>query len=342
MEFILIITKNQELASRIHNIDIKNFNILVQTNLNHIISIIQEYMPKYIIITQDIPQLYNIKKYITENTQCELIVAGKSKAKDGNIYIKELNSWAQLSNILDIIKRLESEKENYRVINQQVTSLFSVQGGVGKTSLALNIAYYMANLGKIKVLLIDFNLGEGQTDLAFRLNLPEIPNMGIFIKNTEKSPQSLWESIYQLKELNIDILQPPLTLEQSDQITVDMIDEMVYSARKKYDYIVVDLPYSYQNNVLEMINISTKLLLVLTPNMGAVGRANKLLKYLPQQQYQKAVINRAPADESQKKNLKRELNIDLRGWIPIINQDQTIQGFPDMQQQLYSMEEMII
>ncbi|MDZ7837169.1 MAG: AAA family ATPase [Actinomycetota bacterium] len=342
MDFILLITKNEEVAKKAKNRHVKNFNIIIKTEQKNIEAIIQEYMPRYIIIAEDLQNLDDLKDYISDNTDSELIIAGKNKTRSGCIQVQELQCIEDLDQILNIISKLEQEKSEYKVINQQVTSLFSVQGGVGRTNIAFNMAYYLGKTKKLDVLLIDLNCCEGQTDLAYDLNIPKYPNMGKFLQETENSPQSLWDSIMPVKKLGTDILQAPLTIEQSDNISINIIDEIIYSARKRYDYIMVDLPHNYQNYVFEVLNLSTKIIFIFTPTMVATHRINKFLKFLSGHQDREALLNKANEDEEQIELFQQQLNINLAGSIPSMEKNHKINGFLDMQPQLSCLEKMII
>jgi len=342
MKIIIIITENKEIA-RIEKIArLKNFNVVVLTEINNLEAMIQEYMPEYIILSGAVDNYKEIKDYITGNTRSELIISGRNKKNAIGIHVNEIDSMDELLRILGLIDRLQDKKGQYRVVNQQVISVYSVQGGVGKTSIAFNIAYYLSKIENVKVLIIDFNFCEGQADLASTLNIPLVPNLSIFIEGIEDSPASLWNSIISLKKLNIDVLQPPLSIEQSDNFDLNMLYEIIYSVRKKYGYIICDLPNRYDNHVLETLNLSTKSILLLTPDIGVVQRINKFNKFLPQNQKKLAVINKVSRKNGLTDGLKQNLDISVCGEIPFMQREKTLYGFLDLQPEVSSLKGMII
>ena len=54
MEIILVIIKDKELIKNIPGIKLQNHNILVLSNINYIKHYIEEYMPKYVILSAKI------------------------------------------------------------------------------------------------------------------------------------------------------------------------------------------------------------------------------------------------------------------------------------------------
>ncbi len=342
MQFIVIITKNKAISEIEHKIGLKNFNILLLDDTNNYQAIIQEYLPKYIILSSKIDRFKEIRHYIQENSRSELIISGKSGKQAIGIHVNEIINEKQLIKVLKLIDKLESGKNRYRVLNQQVTSVYSVQGGVGKTSIAFNIALFLSKLGKMKVLLIDLNFCEGQSDLAARLKIPVLPNLSIFMESPENSPDSLWESIFTIKKSNIDILQPPVSIEQSDGFNLDMLYEIIYSARKKYGYIICDLPNRYDNHVLETINLSTKLILLLTQDLAVAHRVERLNKFLPENQKKFAIINKLNQESHEIGRLDHNIGIPVSGSIPLLEGRSKLHGFLDMQSEISNIEELVI
>ncbi|MBM3713913.1 MAG: ParA family protein [Actinobacteria bacterium] len=185
----------------------------------------------------------------------------------------------------------DSVKQSFKIINQQVISVFSLQGGVGKTTLAFNLAFYLKDLCKLKILVIDLNFSEGKSDLSLALGLPETPNLSCYIERITDDYDAFLGSILSLKKFNIDFIQPPLSIFQSDKFGVDMLDNLIYHARNEYNFIIADIPYRYDNISLEMLNLSTVLIFLMFPSPGAFGRIESLKRLLQGTQKKGIIIN---------------------------------------------------
>ncbi len=104
----------------------------------------------------------------------------------------------------------------------KILAIYSGKGGVGKTSIAFNTAWYLSKRDIGRILLIDLNFCEGPSDISIRLKVDRLANMSTYIKNTLKGKGNIQDSITNLN--NIDIMIPPLSLHQSDGFNLDMLN----------------------------------------------------------------------------------------------------------------------
>jgi len=240
MKIILVITREKDLIENIPSIELKNHNVVVLSNVKYIRHYLEEYMPEYIILSAEFKNHKDIKEYISSNLSSELVVVDSEARKDvtcSNIYLDGVKDINDLKKVLNIIDNLDTDenvkiKNNYKVIPQQVISFYSIQGGVGKTSIVFNFAWYIKNIIEGKVLIIDLNFCEGPSDLSINLDLNLLPNLSVFIEKITSGENYFNSSIINLDSVNkIDILQPPLSIHQSDKFNIDMLDSVIYSAR---------------------------------------------------------------------------------------------------------------
>ncbi len=308
MEIILLIQKNNEINNNIAKIKLKNHKIAVLTDIKHYKHYLEEYMPKYVVLSENISNFDEISNYISNKLACELIVTDinneSSNNIDGNIHLNGISSINEFRKVLAVIDRLKtSEKENteekLKYLKQQIISFYSIQGGIGRTSIAFNLAWYLKDLSDEKVLLVDLNFCEGPSDMNINLKLEKSPNLSMFIENISEGMNDFNKSVVNLSDQNIDILQPPLSIYQSDKFNVDMLDSIIYSARNKYNVIIADIPFRYDNICLEMLNLSTTSMLVLSPDINLASRVNGFQKFLPLEQRKGIIFNKVANGEMQ-------------------------------------------
>ncbi|MBC7334324.1 MAG: AAA family ATPase [Actinobacteria bacterium] len=325
MKTILLINRNKSITNDISRIVSDKFKIVSLERESYIIPYIEEYMPSYIILNPDIHDFETIVSYINKNTEAKLIIAGSyRKSAENSCYkhvcVSEIRSLEDLEQILNIIDEIEAEenpvKEEYKFIPQQVISFYSVQGGVGKTTLAFNLAWFLKNLDGARVLIVDLNFCEGPSDLTVKLNLSSSPNLGFFIEKISNEEEAFLNSMVSIRS-GIDVLQPPLSLCQSDRFNIDMLGSLVYLARRNYNFIIADVPFRYDNICLEMLNLSTISFLVLWPFLGSVLRGNSFGKFLPANQRKGIIFNLVRDEEvGNLKEFEEMLNLPLVGIIP--------------------------
>ena len=315
MEIILLILKNSEITENIDKIKLINHKIAVLTDKKHYKHYIEEYMPEYIILSANISNFDEIVNYISNNLKCELIVTDVKKEINHNLYgninitrIKNLNELQKVLTVIDKLKTEEKEstEENIKYLRQQIISFYSIQGGTGKTTIAFNLAWHLKDQVDEKILLLDLNFCEGPSDLNLNLKLEKSPNLSMFIEKISEGVNYFNESVITLSDYNIDILQPPLSIYQSDKLNVDMLGSIIYSARNKYNIIIADIPFRYDNISLEMLNLSTISILVLSADINLVSRVDSFQKFLPSDQKKGVIFNKVISGEIQ--NMEKYIN----------------------------------
>jgi pilus assembly protein CpaE len=299
-------------------------------------------MPDYIILSADIDNYSEISKYIAEKQSIKLIVTDKDKLyinQSGNILqINEKTSSGQINEILNTIDKIDQVKTDnngkYKYAKQEVLSFYSIQGGVGKTSIAFNTAWYLSKSDIGRILFIDLNFCEGPSDMTIRLKTDSLANMSSYIKGAG----NIQDSVATLN--NIDIMMPPLSLHQSDGFNLDMLNNLIYSARSDYDVIIADIPFRYDNVSLEMLNLSTSSVIVLSPDISLAPRVVDFQKFLPEKQKKAAILNKIEEMDMQIiKDYESIIGIPFYGQFDFVPKDKkkllkdgkSVIGLPDMQ-----------
>ena len=367
MKTVLLVEKNKEIIDAISGVNLKNYNIVCLKNANYLIPYLEEFIPSYVILSSNTSEFEKLNAYINESTNCELIITCGSKPAAlknpfKNIVVSNPKNLKDFKKILGIIDKVESEKktksgkickryDNCRFINQQVISLYSIQGGIGKTTLAFNLAYHLTNLQKVKILIIDLNFCEGPSDLSINLDLSLTPNLSLFIEKITEGFGALSKSIVNLNGFSIDILQPPLSIHQSDKFSIDMLDQLLYLARSHYNFIIADIPFRYNNVSLEMLNLSTTAVFVLSTDISAIIRLSYFLKFVPADQKKCVVINKIQNKKTTNLNeIKSMLNLPVYLEIPfipgekrrLISKGRKKFNIMDLQSNIYKLTDLII
>nr|WP_245599020.1 AAA family ATPase [Thermoanaerobacter thermocopriae] len=170
-------------------------------------------------------------------------------------------------NIKDYLKGTADDKKT-KVIKQEIISVWSVKGGVGKTTAVKKL---MEMLDKnIKILVIDFNFQDGGSDLSFLLDLPVIPHIGVYLK--ERTKESFFKNLIEYSS-NVSILQAPPKLSFVKTITPEDVENIIRFARTAFDVIIFDLPNKVDEIINTVLENSTKKLIV---SSGLVSEARRI------------------------------------------------------------------
>ncbi|WP_165856958.1 MinD/ParA family ATP-binding protein [Marinobacter sp. JSM 1782161] len=156
------------------------------------------------------------------------------------------------------------------------------KGGVGKTSVALNLALVLARQGH-RVLLLD-----GDTDLAnVTIMLGQYP--GRTLEHVFGGECSLGEAIFEAP-FGLHILPGASGVERcigiapSDRLS---LFRGLAAFEKRYDYILIDTAAGLQANVMHMIASASLACVVVTPDPTSLTDAFSLLKVLKRRGYKR-------------------------------------------------------
>ena len=135
----------------------------------------------------------------------------------------------------------------------RVISVTAPAGGVGKSSVTINLAAFLGRrvepYGK-RVVLIDGNLQ--QADVGRYLSTFK-PNLtGLAAETGAKTPEIIKQHLVRKPEFNLDVLLGPPLSAQADPawFRPDLFREIVDGMRQHWDYIVIDTPVAEPHHAL--------------------------------------------------------------------------------------------
>ena len=148
----------------------------------------------------------------------------------------------------DLITRISHVRKEFEASADQggsrVISVFAPKGGVGKTTLAFNLAVAFGQLGQ-RTVLIDGSLQFG--DLRSLLKVP-VDAPSILDLPTDRIAESDLGDVLWRDPSGIDILLAPPRIEMAEMVTTRDVEKVLSLLRRVYGTIVIDLS-SYLNDV---------------------------------------------------------------------------------------------
>jgi pilus assembly protein CpaE len=119
-----------------------------------------------------------------------------------------------------------------------MVTIFAPKGGVGKTTLAFNLAVAIGQLGR-RTVLIDGSLQFG--DLRALLKVPtEAPSL--LDLPTDRIQESDLADVLWRDPSGIDILLAPPRVEMAEMVTVRDLEKTLSLLRRVYEVVIVDTP----------------------------------------------------------------------------------------------------
>ncbi|HVQ21671.1 MAG TPA: response regulator, partial [Candidatus Saccharimonadia bacterium] len=141
----------------------------------------------------------------------------------------------ELINLLQsIMAQAQAEKPEGR---SRVFSVFAPKGGVGKTTIAFNLAVALAQTGDTRTALVDGSLQFG--DMRSLLRVPaDAPS--ILDLPTDRISESDLSDVLWRDPSGIDILLAPPRVEMHEMLSVRDVDKILSILRRVYPVVVVD------------------------------------------------------------------------------------------------------
>lgn len=141
----------------------------------------------------------------------------------------------------DLVNRVQAVRAAYLASDagrgSRVVSVFAPKGGVGKTTIAFNLACAIGQLGE-RTVLIDGSLQFG--DLRALLKVPgDAPS--IIDLPTDRITESDLGDVLWRDPSGIDILLAPPRVEQAEMITTRDVDKVLSMLRRVYGAVVIDM-----------------------------------------------------------------------------------------------------
>jgi pilus assembly protein CpaE len=178
----------------------------------------------------------------------------------------------------------------------QVVAVFSPKGGVGRTTIAVNLAVAAAvELGK-KVTLVDASFQFG--DVAVLLNLnPKDKSMAELVPELEqgRDPDSV-ETFTLTHSSGIHVLLAPPSPEMAELITPAGVKHVIEILRQHSELVVIDCAAWFNDTLLGILDLADVVLTVLTLEITSIKNIRLFLEVAEQLGYShkiRLVLNRA-------------------------------------------------
>jgi pilus assembly protein CpaE len=157
-------------------------------------------------------------------------------------------------------KAAQEVAENRLTAKGKTVTVFSPKGGVGKTTLAVNMAVGLSREKMGRTVLIDLDLQFG--DVAIMLNVTPRRSIAELAEEEGVIDMEVLEHYLMNHPSGLRILPAPLKPEQAEFVTAEQVGKMVNVLKKYFDYILIDTPPSFNDTVLAALDLSDKVILV--------------------------------------------------------------------------------
>ena len=190
--------------------------------------------------------------------------------------------------------RIAALDTNQRVVwSSKVITVYSAKGGIGKTTIATNLAVRLAEMNK-KVVILDLDLQFGDVHVFMDEDPKEtisdlVQDMDLLSIDSVRTYMTVHPS-------GVHMICAPKSPEYADVVSGERIQALIGLLRSNYDYVIVDTATNFSDTTLSALEASTMILLITALDVSTLKNskvAMNILESLGQKKKVRTIINRA-------------------------------------------------
>ena len=159
-------------------------------------------------------------------------------------------------------------------MNGKIISVSSVKGGVGKTTILLNLAGIYCELGK-RVLIIDMDLFSG--GIAISLDIKNTKDIFMLVDSMANNRFTELSKYVTSYNSNIDVLAAPRDPREAMKVDSRYIPLIFDAAKKEYDVVLVDTSHVLNDINLTILDYSYMSLFIVTNDLVDLKNMKSLI-----------------------------------------------------------------
>lgn len=260
----------------------------------------------YDVIAQSQPDVVMISLDSDQNKALALIGALNSEAPDlpllavsargdGQAILQALRSGAKefltapvvMEELLRALNRLQrpgsgvasrpGEQPGTRV-ESQVIALLGSRGGVGCTTLGVNLGATLAQDPQLGVALVDLDLALGDADVA--LDLVADYTLADVALNVDRLDMQFLKRSLSRHSSGLSLLPHPVQMEDASLIREDQLQRVIGLLRASYTHLLLDLSKSFSANDITALRMADTILLVAQLELSSLRNVVRMLMTL--------------------------------------------------------------
>ena len=177
-----------------------------------------------------------------------------------------------------------------------VVAVFSPKGGVGRTTVAVNLAVAAASIAGRRVALMDASFQFGDVGVLLNLN-PKNRSIADFVPELEAGETDTIDSFLIDHSSGVRVLLAPGVPEQAERVTAAHAKRVLEQLRMTNDLVVVDCPAAFNETTLAILDDADLILTLLSLEITSIKNMRLFLEVAEQLGYGtsklRLVLNRA-------------------------------------------------
>lgn len=247
-------------------------------------------------------------------------VVAVSRRTDGQLILKAMRSGAreflsspvQLDELMGALDRVTASSDGSKRTNSgAVIAVAGASGGVGSTTIAVNLAVSLAQNPANSVALLDLDLALGDADVFLDM-MPDYTLLDV-AQNISRLDLTLLRKSLTKHDTGVYLLPRPVQIEDNAEINQGNFLKAMGLMKASFTHLVLDLSKSYSELDMAALSASDHIVLLTQLDLPCLRNVVRLLSALETKDGLKdrvrVVVNRSGLDNSQISSQKAEETI---------------------------------
>jgi pilus assembly protein CpaE len=225
-----------------------------------------------------------IAEVVASAPQCTLFVT--SSSTDGRLILESMRAGAKEfltepvkeEDLVSAIKRVNrhgGSEKSAAVQGCRVIAVAGATGGVGSSSVAVNLACALASDRDHQVVLVDLDVALGDCDV-FLDTIPEY-TLADVAQNVSRLDLTLLKKSLTKHSSHVHLLPRPVQLEDARLITPDSLQRVVGLLKTSFTHIVIDLSKSFGELDMQAIYLADDILMITQLDLPCLRNVVRLM-----------------------------------------------------------------
>lgn len=276
--------------------------------------VIQQTQPDIALISLDSDSdkgMELIAKISQEQPSCSVLVV--SSSQEGSLILQAMRNGAReflnyplkLEDFLAALDRIQQSNTGLsgdgQVRSSRVISVAGVSGGVGCTSLAINLACSLARNEANSVAVIDLDIALGDADVWLDI-IPDYTIQDV-AENISRLDYSLLKRSLTKHECGAFLLPRPVNLDETAIVSPDGLRRVIALLKATFTHLVIDVSKSLGPLDLAAMDVSDDVLLVTQLDLPCLRNVVRVTQFFEEKgdlsDRMKVIVNRLGLEDSQ-------------------------------------------
>lgn len=161
----------------------------------------------------------------------------------------------------------------------RLISVYGVRGGIGASTVAVNLAYTLGRVTEEDVILVDLDMAFGIAALS--LNLSPRQSVVEALAQPDRLDDTLLARFLAKYDTHLQVLASPASPRQGEHgFNVEALDALLERLRRRASYVVLDLPHQWSPWMHDLLLDTTELVLVACPDLANLRDSRNILEEL--------------------------------------------------------------